>query len=262
MTRFFYVICLFMVLFITSCIPHKDTVYLQNKNKALDATQVITEVQKPYRVQINDILNIRVKSLDQGNVQIFNPIGEQNLNATSEQKAYFDGFTIDLHGDIRVPTLGKINVLGYTTEEIEQLLEKKLLEEQFKETANIFVTVKLTGLRYTTTGEIGNGTQVLYQERANIFQAIANAGDISDTGDRKDVLIIRQYPQGQKIHHLDLTDVNVMQSPYYYIQPNDMIYVKPLKTKALGTGTTALQNLTAIVSVLSVVTTTILLLKI
>jgi polysaccharide export outer membrane protein len=122
--------------------------------------------------------------------------------------------------------------------------------------------VKLTGLRYTTNGEIGNtGTKILYQERANIFQAIANAGDIPDTGDRKDVLIIRQYPQGQKIHHLDLTDANVMQSPYYYIQPNDMIYVKPLKTKALGTGTTAIQNLTAIVGVLSVITSIVLIFK-
>mgnify|MGYP001817251889 CR=1 FL=1 len=261
MKRLFIITCILSGILISSCVPYKDTLYLQNKTVALDSTQVITEVQKPYRVQINDILNIRVKSLDQDNVQIFNPIGETNLNASSEQRAYFDGFTIDLHGDIRVPTLGKINVLGLTTEEIELLLEKKLLEEQFKETANIFVTVKLTGLRYTTTGEIGTGTKILYQERANIFQAIANAGDIPDTGDRKDVLIIRQYPQGQKIHHLDLTDVNVMQSPYYYIQPNDMIYVKPLKTKALGTGTTAIQNLTAIVGVLSVITSIVLIFK-
>lgn len=244
----------------TSCISHKDTIYYQNKATSLDTTQLLVEQQKPYRVQINDIISIRVKSLDQDNVQILNPIGDVNLNAGSEERAYFDGFTIDLHGNIRVPTLGYINVLGYTTEEIEKLLEKKLLEEQFKETANIFVTVKLTGLRFTASGEVGNpGTQTLFQERVNIFQAIANAGEIPVTGDRKDVLIIRQYPQGQKIHHLDLTDVKVMQSPYYYIQPNDMIYVKPLKQKALGTGTTGIETLRDIATVLSLVTTTILL---
>ena len=256
------VIAIIVTTFLTSCVPYKDTVYLQNKETALDTTQIITEIQKPYRVQINDILNIRVKALDQDNVQIFNPIGDDNLNADREERAYFDGFTVDLHGDIRVPTLGKIHVLGYTTEEIEQLLEEKLLLEQFKETANVFVTVKLTGLRYSTNGEIGRpGTQVLYQERANIFQAIANSGEIKDTGDRKDVMVIRQYPQGQQIHHLDLTDVNVMKSPYYYIQPNDMIYVKPLKVKALGAGTTAVQNLTAVVTVASVITTIIVLFK-
>ncbi|MEZ4795922.1 MAG: polysaccharide biosynthesis/export family protein [Flavobacteriaceae bacterium] len=260
MKRYVFVIGLIMGLLSTSCIPHKDTIYYQNKETALDTTQLLVEQQKPYRVQINDIISIRVKSLDQDNVQILNPIGDTNLNAGSEERAYFDGFTIDLHGNIRVPTLGYINVLGYTTEEIEKLLEKKLLEEQFKETANIFVTVKLTGLRYTASGEVGRpGTQTLFQERVNIFQAIANVGEIPITGDKKDVLIIRQYPQGQKIHHLDLTDVNVMQSPYYYIQPNDMIYVKPLKQKSLGTGTTGMETLRDIATVLSLVTTTILL---
>ena len=262
MKRLLVIAIISVTAFITSCVPYKDTVYLQNKETALDTTQVLVEKQKPYRVQINDILNIRVKALDQDNVQIFNPIGDQNLNAGREERAYFDGFTVDLHGDIRVPTLGKIHVLGYTTEEIEQLLEEKLLVEQFKETANVFVTVKLTGLRYSINGEVaGPGTKVLYQERVNIFQAIANSGEIKDTGDRKDVMIIRQYPQGQQIHHLDLTDVNVMKSPYYYVQPNDMIYVKPLKVKALGAGTTALQNLTAVVSVVSIVTSLIVLLK-
>ena len=167
-----------------------------------------------------------------------------------------------MHGNIRVPTLGELNVLGRTTEEIQVLIEQKLLDEQFKEAANIFVTVKLAGLRYTANGEVGTpGTQILFQERVNIFEAIANVGEIPITGDRKDVLIIRQYPQGQQIHHLDLTDINVMQSPYYYIQPNDIIYVKPLKQKSWGTGTTGVQTLTTIITALSLVTTTLLLIN-
>lgn len=262
MKKLFFALSLLLTVFASSCIPHKDTLYIQNKGNQVDSIQTIVEQQKAYRVQINDILNIRVKALDQDNVQIFNPIGNGDLNASSVEKSYFDGFTIDLHGNIRIPTLGKMNVLGYTTEEIEQRIEEKLLEEQFKETANIFVTVKLTGLKYVTTGEIGStGTNVLYQERVNILEAIANSGDIPVTGDKKDVLIIRQYPQGQKIHHIDLTDANVMQSPYYYIQPNDMIYVKPLKQKAWGTGTNALQNIGAIATVLSLISTTVLLLQ-
>lgn len=247
--------------FFTSCIPHKDIVYMQNKNAAtMDTLQLMVEQQKPYRVQINDILSVRVKALDQESVRIFNPIGDENLTANSSEKAYFDGFTVDLHGNIRIPTLGSINVLGYTTEEIQTIIENKLLEDQFKETSNIFVTVKLSGLRYSATGEVGNpGTKTLFQERVNIYEALANVGDIPVTGNRKDVLIIRQYPQGQQIHHLDLTDVNVMNSPYYYIQPNDMIYVKPLKQKTWGTGTTGRETLTTIVSIVSLLSTTILL---
>ena len=246
----------------SSCVPQKDILYLQNKDNASDTTHIISEVQKPYRVQIHDMLNIRVKALDQDIVKMFNPVGEANLNAGSAERAYFDGFTVDLHGDIRIPTLGKVSVLGYTTEEIEKIIEKKLLEEQFKETANIFVTVKLTGLRFTANGEVGSpGTITLFQERVNIFEAIANVGEIPITGDKKDVLIIRQYPQGQQIHHLDLTDITVMQSPYYYIQPNDIIYVKPIKQKTWGTGTTGVQSFTTIVSILSVLTTTIILIS-
>jgi len=261
MKKWFFVTSLILSVLVSSCIPHKDTIYLQNKDTGLNSTRILVETQKPYRIQIYDILSIIVKALDQENVQIINPLGDQRVNIVGEERAYFDGFIVDIHGDIRIPILGKIKVLGYTTEEIQKMIEKKLLDEQFKETANIFVTVKLTGFRYTTMGEIGNGTRTLYQDRVNIFEAIANAGDIPVTGNKKDVMIIRQYPQGQKIHHLDLTNINVMQSPYYYLQPNDLIYVKPLKQKAWGTGTNALQNLTAFLTVLTAITTTIVLLR-
>ncbi|WP_028873261.1 polysaccharide biosynthesis/export family protein [Psychroserpens burtonensis] len=246
----------------TSCIPHKDIVYLQNKNTATDSTQVMVEQQKPYRVQINDILNVRVKALDQESVGILNPAGEENLSASGAERAYFDGFTIDVHGNIRIPTLGKINVLGYTTEEIEQLIEQQLLDEQFKATANIFVTVKLAGLSYTASGEVGSpGTQIIFKDRVTIFEAVANAGEIPLTGNKKEVQIIRQYPQGQQIHVLDLTDIEVLNSPYYYIQPNDIIYVKPVKQKTWGVGVNGRESLQTIITVLGLITTTILLIN-
>ncbi|WP_430466479.1 polysaccharide biosynthesis/export family protein [Winogradskyella ouciana] len=247
---------------VSSCIPHKDTVYLQNKESAINDTipNNLYEVQKPYRVQVNDILTIRIKVLDQENATIFNPVGDSNLNASSQERAYFDGFTVNLHGNIRIPAIGDLNVLGYTYEEIEESIKKKLLEDQFKETANIFITVKLAGLRYTANGEVGSpGTMVLFQDRVNIFEAIANVGEIPVTGNKKAVKIIRQYPQGQEIHTLDLTDVRVMKSPYYYIQPNDIIYVEPLKQKSIGTGKTAVETLGTIATVLTLVTTTALL---
>ncbi len=262
MNRLLLLTGLLLCVLSTSCIPHKDIIYLQEKDTPSDSTQVMVEQQKPYRIQINDILNIRIKVLDQDNVTIFNPVGEGSLNASSTEKAYFDGFMVDLHGNIRIPELGKINVLGYTTEAIEELIKEKLLEDQFKETANIFVTVKLAGLRFTVNGEVGKpGTITLFLERINIFEAIANAGEIPVTGNRREVQIIRQYPQGQKIHTLDLTDVNVMKSPYYFIQPNDLIYVKPLKQKTWGTGTTGRETLGAIISILGILTTTILIIN-
>ncbi|MFK7831991.1 MAG: polysaccharide biosynthesis/export family protein [Winogradskyella sp.] len=264
MKRIKLLIIVLSCVIVSSCIPHKDIVYLQDKEGSSTDTisNNLYEIQKPYRVQINDILNVRVKALDQETVSILNPAGEENLNAESAERAYFDGFTIDVHGNIRIPTLGKINVLGYTCEEIEKRIEKQLLEEQFKEAANIFVTVKLAGLRFTVNGEIGApGSLTLFQERVNIFEAIANAGEIPVTGNRKEIQIIRQYPQGQRIHTLDITDINVMKSPYYYIQPNDIIYVKPLKQKTWGTGTNGGETLATVVSIITLLTTTILLIE-
>lgn len=260
MNRLLLLTGLLLCILSTSCIPHKDTIYLQDKNTSLDSTQIMVSMQKPYRVQINDILNIRIKVLDQENVTIFNPVGEGNLNATSAERAYFDGFTVNMHGNIRIPSLGTINVLGHTAEEIEGQLKDKLLENQFKETANIFITVKLSGLRFTANGEVGSpGTITLFQERVNIFEAIANVGEIPVTGNKKEVQIIRQYPQGQQIHTIDLTDRAVMSSPYYYVQPNDIIYVKPLPQKSIGTGKTAVETLGTIATVVSLIATTVLL---
>lgn len=94
------------------------------------------------------------------------------------------------------------------------------------------MTVKLAGFRYTINGEVGSpGTNVLFKDNVTVLEAIANSGDITTVGNRKEVTIIRQTPTGVQMHDIDLTDRNVMKSPYYYLQPNDYIYVKPLKQK-------------------------------
>lgn len=263
MKKTIFAIGLIFTVLATSCIPHKKTLYFQDETGENQVIKGITEKPLPYRLQIGDIINIRIKVLDQNAVSIFNPISNsETLNASGEERAYFDGFTIDTHGNIRVPSLGEINVLGRTAKEVEELLKTKLLEDQFKETANIFITVKLSGIRFTVNGEVGSpGTVTLFQERVNIYEAIANVGEIPITGDREDVIIVRQYPQGHKIHHLDLTKVSVMNSPYYYVQPHDIIYVKPLKQKNWGTGTNGVQTFTTILSIFSVVTSTVLLIR-
>jgi len=249
-----------IMIFCNSCITNRDVVYLQDKGTVVDNSSQIAALAKPYRVQINDVLSIDVKALDKELVEIFNPT--TNDIGNTQQALYFTGFTVDLHGNIEFPILGEINVLGFTVEEIEDKVKSELLQQYFKETAQIFVTIKLAGLKYTTIGEISNkGVQVIYQDRVNIIEAIANAGDIEQTGDRTDVLIVRQYPDGQKIHHIDLTDITAMKSEFYYIQPNDIIMVKPLKRKSLGAGETASQTITTVASLFSVIVTTYFLVK-
>ncbi|WP_203257361.1 polysaccharide biosynthesis/export family protein [Hyunsoonleella ulvae] len=255
MKQFIWCFLLIFGLSLNSCITNKDLVYLQDKGTIVDDSAQIQSMVMPYRVQVNDILSINIKSTDselQQLVAIFQPTQESN-GLTNSQSLYFSGFTVDLHGNIEFPILDNINVLGYTTEEIEEKVKQALLDKYLKDVSKIFISVKLAGLRYTVTGEVdGGGVLTLFQERVNIIEALANAGDIKDTGDRTDVLVVRQYPEGQKIHHIDLTDKAAMKSPYYYIKPNDMILVKPLKRKVLGAGQTASQTITTIASVFSV----------
>ena len=258
----FYLLLLISTLF-TSCIPVKDLVYLQEKGTVGNETKVSAVESKPYRLQVNDILSIDIKAIDPKLTAIFKPSEGLNGNANkSETGLYFNGFTVDDHGNIRMPILGEMNVIGYTLEEVRVKIEKKLLEEYFKSEANIFVIIKLAGFRYTINGEVGStGTKTLFQERVNIMEAIANAGDITTVGNRKEVTVIRQTPTGVQMNDVDLTDINVMKSPYYYLQPNDYIYVKPLKQKTWGTGQTGLQSLGTIITLLSLGTTLFVLLK-
>ncbi len=257
-----FILLLISTLF-TSCIPIKDLVYLQDKNNSQEQNTVSAVQVKPYRLQVNDVLSITIKAIDPKLVSIFSTTGSAtSTTSKSESGLYFDGFTVDDHGNIRMPILGEINVIGYTLEEVRTKVEKKLLEDYFKNEADIFVTVKLAGFRYTINGEVGStGTKTLYQEHVNIMEAIANAGDINTVGDRKTVTVIRQTPTGVQMNNLDLTDVNVMKSPYYYLQPNDYIYVKPLRQKTWGTGQTGIQSIGTIITLLSLATTVYLIIK-
>lgn len=254
-----YLLILLSIL-VTSCIPKKDLIYLQDKKTS--SNEVVTPSnQNPYRLQTNDILSITVKAIDSKLVGIFNSV-EITTGSVNEQTAYFTGYSVDDHGNIRLPILGEMNVLGFTVEEVRKKIEKILLEQYFKDEAGVYVVVKLAGFKYTINGEIGNpGTKILYQDRVSIMEAIANSADITITGDRKNVKVIRRFPQGNETFSIDLTDSNAVNSPCFYLQPNDYILVNPLKQKTWGTGKTGIESLSTIITLLSLATTTFLLLK-
>ena len=259
MNKLFLYLLFFIGFFFTSCVSRKDLIYLQENNTVTEP--VINQVPlKPYRLQINDALSINVKAIDSKLVEIFN--GGISQDMQSIEGIYFNGYTVDDHGNIRLPILGELNVLGFTLDEVRKDIETKLLANYFKKEAEIFVNVKLAGFRYTVNGEIESpGTRMLYQEKVTILEAIANAGDITVVGDRKDVKVMRQLPQGIETLSIDLTDANALKSPCFYLQPNDYVYIKPLKQKTWGTGKTGIESIGTIITILTLATTTFLLLK-
>ena len=256
----FFAIVLYIVLF-TSCIPNKELIYFQGDPKQNEAVQKLQN--EPYKLQVNDILDIQIKSSDEKLVALFknaNTSG-QTGSVFSSEKIYFTGYSIDLQGNIRLPYIGDINVLGYTTKEVREKIDKEF-EAYFKNPDDVFTTVKLAGIRFTLLGEVNQtGTVILYQNQVNLIEAIANAGDIAITGNRKNVTIYRKNIDGTKKYQIDMLDVTSFDSDNFFIQSNDIIYVEPLKQKSWGTGTSGMQTLTSLIAVMSLVTTTILLIN-
>jgi len=253
-------IILLFIYTMTSCVAHKDIVYFQGE--VLTEKSVREFNNKSYRLQVDDILHINIKAPNEELVAVFkNNSAQRNTGQVSQGMYYFSGYSIDKQGFVKIPYLDKINVLGFTTNEVSNKIEAGL-GKYFRNLSDIFVSVKLAGIKYTIVGEVGStGSKVLFQNTVNIVEAIANAGDINITGDKKNVEIIRLGIDGVQKFKIDLTQLSVFNSDQFYIQPNDIINVPPLRQKSLGTGTTGMQTLTTVVSVLSLVTTTYLLIK-
>lgn len=255
----------FLITILASCVPNKDLIYLQGKPVNTQKIQKINDT--PYRLRVNDIITIDIKSVNPDLVKLFNEESTRNSGGGdanqgfSNGRAYYSGYSVDNHGNIRIPYFGKINVLGYTTVEVREKVEAELLKI-VKYKKDIFVTVKLAGIKYTVMGEVSSpGPKVIYQNQVSIIDAITNAGDITNVGNRKKIEVIRLLSNGTEKYIIDLTKMDALSSEIFYIKPNDYINVPSLRQKAWGTGTTGLQSLTTIISVFSLVTSTILLVR-
>ncbi len=250
-----------LLLIATSCIPNKDLVYFQGEPSSKREVDKI--FNEPYKLQVNDILDIRMKAADEKLVALFNQSTESTnqVGQITSENIYFNSYSIDRQGNIRLPYIKDLNVLGYTEKEVREKIEKAF-ESFFKDPNDIFVTVKLAGVRFTVLGEVGNpGVLVLFQNQVSVLEALATAGDIAITGNRKKVTIIRRTSDNTFKYDLDLTDISSVNSNHYFIQPNDVIYVEPLKQKSWGTGKTGSETFTTFLSIFSLVTTSILLIR-
>ena len=154
------------------------------------------------------------------------------------------------------------NVLGYTTKEVRVKIEENL-KKYLEKGTTIYVTVRLQGIKYTVMGEVNlPGTKIAYSNNLSIIDAITDSGDVSDVGDRKNVEVIRISPSGDvKKFEIDLTNIKAVNSEIFFIKPNDYINVKPLRQKSWGTGTTGLQSLSTIISLLTLFTSTVLIVR-
>lgn len=249
---------LFLLVFLSSCIANKDVVLLQG-----DASLKNYNIpHKTFKTQVNDFLFVTIKSKNPELLAFFNDLTNGNQNGNSQSiDPYMQGLRIDPHGNIRLPYIGEMNVLGYTTDEIRVMIEQKL-STLIIDKNSYFVDVKLGGIKYTVLGEVGSPgsiTHLTYE--TNIVEAISKAGDFTTYANRKKVEVIRQEENGIKKYEIDVTNLEALNSEVFLIKANDIINVKPLKQKPIGIGTTGLSVFNTVISTFSVIVTTVLFIK-
>jgi polysaccharide export outer membrane protein len=160
--------------------------------------------------------------------EIFNVPGPQSMTTGDPSTLYLTGYPVDENGSINLPTVGKVKVQGLSLDQTQTLLHQKVAA--YVRDANVLV--KLLSFKVTILGEVRQpGRYFIYNSQATILEALGMAGDLTEFGNRQNIKLIRQTPKGSQVVLVNLTDANLLQSPYYYLTPNDALYVEPLKAR-------------------------------
>jgi len=212
---------------LSSCGSYEKLTYLQDI--AETGQDSIFAKNKPgYTLQPGDILYIRVITPDEEINKLFDPLmSGQGTNQLRPETMYYNGYNVSDSGYIQMPVLDTIHVNNLSIAEAKSRITQKA--SQYLKKAQIIV--KMANFRFTVVGEVNApGAKEVLDDQVNIFEALAYAGDITYNGNRKEVLIIRPTGEGSRTFQVDMTNKDLIDKPLYYIQPNDVIYVKPLRS--------------------------------
>ncbi len=232
-----------MMMFIGSCSGSKQVAYFQNIDSiSLAASRGLYEA----KIMPKDELTITVITTNPQasapfNLTVSNTIGSSGQLSTGQGS--LQGYLVDNNGNINFPVLGNIHVGGLTKNQAEDKIREGV-KPYLAASENPIVTVRMSSYRVTVVGEVGSPRVIpVNTEKMSVIEALAQAGDLSIYGKRNNVLLIREDATGQKqAHRLNLNDANIFNSPYYYLQQNDIIYVEPnsvkAKNSAIGSSTT------------------------
>jgi polysaccharide export outer membrane protein len=176
----------------------------------------------------------------------------RNMGGLNSGDAFFlNGYSIDNDGLVNLPLIGELKLVGMNVKQAKLAIEENL--KKYIREDNFYVRVRLGGIRYSALGEFNRpGKFTILQNRVTIFEAIANAGDMTTAAKRTSIRLVRQYPDGTRTHTINLLNDKIIESDFFFIRPNDMIYAEPMKVKQLGTGMTLAQSLQLTLSVITV----------
>ncbi|GGG47893.1 polysaccharide biosynthesis/export family protein [Epilithonimonas arachidiradicis] len=281
MTKRYFFNIFFLLILVgvsSSCISKKDVRYLQPSESLTINEEGLVPYNVPeYRVTKGDILSLNVVTTPKGDAAQFysslnssntgsnsqamsnnaNQMGNNQMNSGSGGNAtfYFNGLKVDSKGDVNIFGIGYIKAEGRTLEDMTKEIQEKVNENFLQGKSE--VRLNLDGIRYYILGDMENvaitGEKTAYVTQLNIMQALAMNGGLNRTVDRKNIMIHRKYPEGIKTARLDLTREDAMNSPYYWLQNGDIIYLNTNSKIINGFGKEPVQTLTTGVSVLTTV---------
>ena len=229
-----YIVLFIVVLAIISdsCVSRRKITYLQRSGKAdesiISSPGLLTSVTPAeYKIMPNDYLFIRVITPDPMWSALFNmQTGEGGITMES---AALSSYPVDTEGNIEIPYVNKVHVAGKTLSEIKEELEK-VFKNYLSDAA---ITVRMVENNIGLLGEVtAPGRYPIVKDRMTIFEALAMAGDLSEYGNRQRVQLIRPSPFGPVVKEFTLSDRSILDSEYYYVMPNDIIYVMPIRGRS------------------------------
>ena len=222
------------VCLLTSCGSSKNVTYFQNR-EALD--KVVKGYLVDARIMPKDVLSIVVNTTTPSAAYQFNLV-------TPTTQTQIQTYLVDNDGKIQFPVVGELKVGGLTKTEAEQLI-CQAISPYLAESEKPVVTVRMSSFSISVLGEVNQpGTFTVAREKINVLEALARAGDMTIYGVRNNVTLIREDSEGNKSYYtLDLNDANIVNSPYYYLQQNDILYVEPNKIRAKSSAIGSSTNL-------------------
>lgn len=227
------ILSLLAAVLLASCGSQKDVPYFQNSSEVdLSKSQYLYDA----RIMPKDQLSITVSCVDDQAAAPFNmtipTLASVNTRSTYSQPT-LQSYLVDNEGNIQFPIVGTLHVGGLTKAEAERMIEEKI-KPFMSASEKPIVTVRIPGYQISVIGEVQRpGTFNVSREKITILEALAQAGDLTIWGQRTNVQLIREDATGKKsVHFFDLTDANIINSPYYYLQQNDVVYVTPNKVKS------------------------------
>jgi polysaccharide biosynthesis/export protein len=212
----------------TSCVPYKDLILFRKGEKPLTelpATSVNKNIDVP--IQPNDALSITVSCLDPQLAVPFNLV-DMRVSGQVQPESPLASFLVDSNGDISYPVLGKISTSKKTMAQLRDLLVEKL-KPYIKEPS---INIRRVNFKITVLGEVAKaGIFTIHSERVTVLEAIGLAGDFTSYSDRQRVMVVREENGKVNSVKIDLQTPDFFTSPYYYLHPNDVVYVDPKKSK-------------------------------